>query len=88
MAMRVEATLFGPDTQQYAAQGQARITLEQIAERAALLEKIGFDGVTTAEAGHDAFLPIMTAAASTKRLHTPVKTTATTTVHHGAMACR
>ena len=68
MAMRVEATLFGPDTQQYAAQGQARITLEQIAERAALLEKIGFDGVTTAEAGHDAFLPIMTAAASTKKL--------------------
>lgn len=68
MALRVEATLFGPDTQQYAAQGQARITLEQIAERAALLESLGFDGTTTAEAGHDPFLPIMTAAASTKKL--------------------
>ncbi len=68
MALRVEATLFGPDTQQYAGQGQARITLEQIGERAALLESIGFDGVTTAEAGHDAFLPLMTAAASTKKL--------------------
>lgn len=68
MALRVEATLFGPDTQQYAAQGQARITLEQIAERAALLESIGFDGITTAEAGHDAFLPLMIAASSTKKL--------------------
>jgi len=68
MTLRVEATLFGPDTQQYAAQGQARITLEQIGERAALLESMGFDGLTTAEAGHDAFLPIMTAAARTKKI--------------------
>lgn len=68
MALRVEATLFGPDTQQYAAQGQERITLAQIAERAALLESIGFDGLTTAEAGHDAFLPLMTAAANTTRI--------------------
>ncbi|MDY0067052.1 MAG: TIGR03617 family F420-dependent LLM class oxidoreductase [Steroidobacteraceae bacterium] len=68
MALRVEATLFGPDTQQYAGRGQERITLAEIAARAALLESIGFDGVTTAEAGHDAFLPIMTAAASTQRL--------------------
>lgn len=68
MALRVESTLFGPDTQQYAAQGQARITLQQIAEQAALLESMGFDGLTTAEAGHDAFLPIMAAAASTKKI--------------------
>lgn len=68
MALRVEATLFGPDTQQYAAQGQERITIEQIAQRAALLEDLGFDGITTAEAGHDAFLPIMIAAANTKRI--------------------
>lgn len=68
MTLRVEATLFGPDTLQYAAKGQARITLEQIAKQAALLESMGFDGLTTAEAGHDAFLPIMTAAASTKRI--------------------
>lgn len=68
MALRVEATLFGPDTQQYAAQGQARITLREIGERAALLESMGFDGLTTAEAGHDAFLPIMAAAASTSRI--------------------
>lgn len=68
MALRVEATLFGPDTQQYAGQGQARITLDDIGARAALLESMGFDGVTTAEAGHDPFLPVMAAAASTKRL--------------------
>ena len=68
MALRVEATLFGPDTQQYAGQGQARITLDDIGARAALLESRGFDGVTTAEAGHDPFLPVMAAAASTKRL--------------------
>ncbi|MGD9598808.1 MAG: TIGR03617 family F420-dependent LLM class oxidoreductase [Steroidobacteraceae bacterium] len=68
MALRVEATLFGPDTQQYAAQGQERITIEQIAQRAKLLEDLGFDGVTTAEAGHDAFLPLMIAAANTKKI--------------------
>lgn len=68
MALRVEATLFGPDTQQYAARGQASVSLQNIAERAALLEGIGFDGVTTAEAGHDAFLPVMIAAANTQRI--------------------
>ncbi|MBI4987127.1 MAG: TIGR03617 family F420-dependent LLM class oxidoreductase [Rhodocyclales bacterium] len=68
MALRVEATLFGPDTRQYAGEGQRAITLSQIAERAALLESLGFDGVTTAEGGHDPFLPLMTAAPSTKKL--------------------
>ncbi|MBM5812960.1 MAG: TIGR03617 family F420-dependent LLM class oxidoreductase [Gammaproteobacteria bacterium] len=68
MALRVEATLFGPDTQQYAAQGQASVTLPDIAARAALLEDIGFDGITTAEAGHDAFLPCVIAAANSRRL--------------------
>ncbi len=68
VALRVEATLFGPDTQQYAGRGQARITIDEISRRAALLESMGFDGLTTAEAGHDAFLPIVAAAASTRRL--------------------
>ncbi len=68
MPLRVEATLFGPDTQQYAGRGQARITIAEIAERAALLESLGFDGVTTAEAGHDPFLPVMAAASSTSRI--------------------
>ncbi len=68
MALRVEATLFGPDTQQYAAAGQASVTLQDIAARAALLEELGFDGITTAEAGHDAFLPCMIAAANTRRM--------------------
>ena len=68
MALRVEATLFGPDTQQYAGQGQARITIAEIGERAALLESIGFDGIATSEAGHDPFLPIVAAAAATGRV--------------------
>jgi len=68
VAPRVEATLFGPDGQQYAGQGQARITIGEIAQRAALLESMGIDGVTTAEAGRDPFLPIMAAAASTSRI--------------------
>ena len=33
-----------------------------------MLESIGFDGITTAEAGHDAFLPLMTAAAATRKI--------------------
>jgi len=68
MPLRVEGTLFGPDTQQYAGQGQARITVTEIAERARMLESIGFDGLTTAEAGHDPFLPIVAAAASTQKI--------------------
>lgn len=68
MAIRVETPLFGPDTKQYAGHGQPSVTLEQMAETCRLLEKLGFDGITTAEAGHDAFLPVMIAAANTSRL--------------------
>ncbi|MCB1630558.1 MAG: TIGR03617 family F420-dependent LLM class oxidoreductase [Pseudomonadales bacterium] len=68
MALRVETPLFGPDTNQYAGHGQPSVTLEQMAATCRLLEDIGFDGITTAEAGHDAFLPVMIAAANTSRL--------------------
>ena len=68
MALRVETPLFGPDTNQYAGHGQPSVTLEQMASTCRLLEELGFDGITTAEAGHDAFLPVMIAAANTSRL--------------------
>ena len=67
MALRVETPIFGPDTNQYAGQGQPSVSLEQIARTCRLFEEIGFDGITTAEAGHDAFLPLMIAAANTTR---------------------
>ena len=69
MALLVETPIFGPDTNQYAGQGQPSVTLEQMAGTCRLFEEIGFDGITTAEAGHDAFLPLMIAAANTGRLN-------------------
>ena len=68
MALLVETPVFGPDTNQYAGQGQPAVTLAQIADICRLCEDIGFDGITTAEAGHDAFLPLMIAAAHTERM--------------------
>ena len=69
MALRVETPIFGPDTNQYAGRGQPSVTLEQMAGICRLFEEIGFDGITTAEAGHDAFLPLMIAAANTGRMN-------------------
>ena len=68
MALLVETPVFGPDTNQYAGQGQPAVTLAQIADICRLCEDVGFDGITTAEAGHDAFLPLMIAAAHTERM--------------------
>ncbi len=43
--------------------------LDEIAAAARKIEELGFDGLMTAEAGgHDAFLPLVIAAASTKRV--------------------
>lgn len=62
MALRVETVMLGPDTNQYAGKGQTVGGLQRIADSARMLEDIGFDGITTAEAGHDPFLPLMIAA--------------------------
>lgn len=66
--MRVETALFGPDTEQYAGNGQARPTLAALAGVARQMEDLGFDGLTTPEAGHDPFVPLAIAAEHTRRI--------------------
>lgn len=68
MALRVETALMGPDTEQYAGNGQNRPTLARIAELARQMEDLGYDGLTTPESGHDPFLPLMIAAEHTQRV--------------------
>ena len=64
--MRVETVMLGPEKVQYAGQVQGRNGLELIAESARRMEAAGFDGITTAEAGHDPYLPLMIAAEHTR----------------------
>ncbi|MBK6403082.1 MAG: TIGR03617 family F420-dependent LLM class oxidoreductase [Rhodocyclaceae bacterium] len=66
--MRVETALFGPDTDQYAGSGQSRPTLASIAASAREAEALGFDGLTSAEAGHDPFIPLAVAAEHTRAI--------------------
>jgi len=66
--MRVQTVMMGPDTDQYAGDGQARTSISAIAEAARKAEALGFDGVTMPEAGHDPFLPLAIAAEHTERL--------------------
>ena len=66
--MRVETALFGPDTDQYAGSGQNRPTLAGIAAQARETEDLGFDGLTTPEAGHDPFIPLAIAAEHTRTI--------------------
>lgn len=68
MAFRVETALMGPDTDQYAGNGQNRPSLASIAEIAQQMEDIGYDGLTSPESGHDPFLPLMIAAEHTQRV--------------------
>ena len=58
MSLRVETVILGPDTEQYAGKGQAVTSISHIARISKRMEELGFDGVTTPEAGHDPFLPI------------------------------
>ncbi len=69
MGFRVETGLLNPETAQYAGKGQAKPTLSEIAAAAADIERLGFDGACTPEAGHDPFLPLMVAAEHTRRIH-------------------
>lgn len=68
MGFRVETGLLNPDTDQYAGKGQHIPGIRDVAEAATRVERLGFDGVFTPEAGHDPFLPLMTAAEHTDRI--------------------
>ncbi|UCE87254.1 MAG: TIGR03617 family F420-dependent LLM class oxidoreductase [Deltaproteobacteria bacterium] len=68
MSLRVETVMLGPDTDQYAGEGQAAMSVGRIAAEARTAEALGFDGVTTPEAGHDPFLPLAIAAEHTQRI--------------------
>lgn len=60
--------MLGPDTDQYGGAGQAPLTSAAIARAAVWAERVGFDCVTTPEAGHDPFLPLAVAAEHTDRI--------------------
>ena len=66
--LRVETLLAGPSLEQYTGGGGGSMALEGIAGAARRIEELGFDGVTTPEAGHDPFLPLMIAAEHTRRI--------------------
>jgi len=68
MAFRVETVILGPDTEQYAGEGQAKPDIAAIAAAARRCEELGFDGLTAPEAGHDPFLPLIVAAEHTRRI--------------------
>lgn len=59
--------ILGPETEQYAGGAQRPWSLARIADEARRCEALGFDGITTAEAGHDPFLPLAVAAEHTER---------------------
>ena len=66
--LRVETLLGGPSLEQYSGGEAPVMGLDAIAAAARRVEELGFDGVTTPEAGHDPFLPLMIAAEHTSRL--------------------
>ncbi len=68
MGFRVDTVMLGPDTEQYAGDGQATTDIPSIAAQARRLEELGFDGLTAPEAGHDPFLPLVIAAEHTKTI--------------------
>jgi len=68
MAFRVQTVILGPDTDQYAGEGQPTSDIGTIAAAARRCEELGFDGVTTPEAGHDPFLPLVVAADHTRHI--------------------
>ena len=68
MAFRVETVMLGPDTEQYAGEGQAPLGIAAIVEASRRAEALGFDGLTVPEAGHDPYLPLAIAAEHTRRI--------------------
>ena len=68
MGMNVETVVLGPDTDQYAGKGQPATRIAHIRQVAQRMEALGFDGLTTPEAGHDPFLPIPLMAEHTQAI--------------------
>ncbi len=68
MPLKVETVMLGPETEQYAGQGQGAMTIAGIAAASKKTEELGFDGTTTPEAGHDPYLPITIAAEHTEHI--------------------
>lgn len=68
MPFRVQTVMLGPDAAQYAGDGQVPWSLAGIAAAAREAEELGFDAVTTPEAGHDPFLPLAIAAEATEQI--------------------
>ena len=68
MAFRVQTVMLGPDTDQYAGEGQATTDIAGIAAASRRTEELGYDGVTAPEAGHDPFLPLVVAAEHTRAI--------------------
>ena len=66
--MRVETVMFAPTTDQYSGRVPKPIQAAEIAAAAREVEELGFDGGTSPEAGHDAFLPLAIAAEHTRRI--------------------
>lgn len=69
MALKIETILMGPDTDQYAGKGNQPAGLSYMAETVKWIEQMGFDGITSPEAGHDPYLPLMIAAEHTNRIN-------------------
>lgn len=65
-SLRVETLLLGPTWEQYTGGTGGSVALAGLGRAAAKIEEMGFDGVTTPEAGHDPFLPLTIAAEHTK----------------------
>ena len=68
MAFRVETVLLGPEDGQYTGDAQPAMSLARVVDAARVSERLGFDGVTVPEAGHDPFLPLAIAAEHTERV--------------------
>ena len=68
MAFRVETVLLGPEDGQYTGDTQQAIGVARIRDAARAAERLGFDGVTVPEAGHDPYLPLAIAAEHTERV--------------------
>lgn len=66
--MRIETVMLGPDTEQYAGDGQKQPSIADIVNAAKRMEALGFDGVTAPEAGHDPYLPLAIAAEHTNTI--------------------
>jgi len=65
---RVHTVMLGPETEQYAGGEVAATDIAGIAAAARKTEALGFDAVTTAEAGHDPYLPLAIAAEHTRTI--------------------